>query len=201
MKKRNLLLSLLMSFVLLFTACGSTPSPFEGTWKGTWNLADIMMQSIQGSGMEDYTDFSDLELVIDLTFEKDDVSISVSEDSVTAFADTLESTIIEASDSFIEATALESGCTVDDLYAAMNMTRDQYLAVLVEGMDLTAVKDELCRNLDISGTYEYDEETSKFTITYENGEEEVFDYAFNGEALTLNVDIDGMNVVIDCEKQ
>ncbi len=200
MKKRNLFLALVMSLVMMLTACGNS-NPFVGTWVGTWDMTDIMYDSIQGSGMEEYADFEGLELQVVFTFDDEEVEFAVDEDSLEALGEKMEEQMIELMDAYLEDMASDYGYSSEDLLSMMGYTHDEFVDEMVAAMDVDGMIDSLSGELEAEGTYEYDEEDGVLTIEYDDDNEEEFEYEFDDDKLIITMEADGYDVVIECEKE
>jgi len=206
MKKRNLLVALFLVLTMFITGCNSTESPFEGEWKGTCDLTDYIVESMVASEptMEEYIEFEELSFVIDFTFEGDEVSMSVDEDSVDTFIERAEDGIRNMMDAYMTDLVADFNglVTMDDVVAENGY--DSYEALLdglVESMDLSTVVESLCEELELEGTFEYDEKDGILTVTYDDEFVEEMEFEFDGDDLVITVSDGTDEFDIKCEKK
>ncbi|MBR2046127.1 MAG: hypothetical protein IJ958_08350 [Agathobacter sp.] len=205
MKKRNVLLALALSVVMLLTACGNK-NPFVGTWRGTWDFTDAFEQEMlsQDPTMEQYLDFENLtiELVFEFT-EDGEMEMNVDEDSLDAFVDNMETGIYNMMDAMLQDQLSGYGLDNDQIAAMMGYdSYDAMMQALIAEMDMQGtLVDPLMDALDTAGTYEYDEEDGVITLEYEEEGEEEFEYEFDDEKLILNIEVEGYDMEIECEKE
>lgn len=204
MKKRSLLVTLLLVLTMLVTACGGSTNPFEGKWKGTCDLTDYIVDSMVAGDptLEEYVDFEELSFVINFTFEGDEISMSVDDDSIDTFVANAEDGIRNMLDKYMRAQLEGTGIDVEFLASANGYdSYDALLDGMVSEMGLSAMIDPLTEALELEGTYEYDEEDGILTVTYEDGSEEEMKFEFDGDDLTITVSDGADEFDIKCEKQ
>lgn len=201
MKKRNLLVALAMTLVMLFTACGTTESnPLVGKWTGTLDLTDYIVQTMvaEDASVEKYAQFSDLTFTFVFEFTEDEVSLHVDEASTTAFITNVKAGVADMIDAMVSDVAAENDVNVEDIYAGMGVTRDSYVQSVVDGMNLDVMIGSMAEALELSGTYEADGET--ILVVYEDNTYEEMTYAFEGDNLVITLS-DGTNsYTISCTK-
>ncbi len=207
MKKRNVFLALVLSLVMMLTACGNS-NPFVGTWRGTWDFTDALVEEMTASdpSMEQYLDFKDLtiELVFEFT-EDGEMSMQVDEDSLDVFVENMEDGIYNMMDAMFEDQLSGYGYTNDEIAAMMGYeSYDAMIKALIDEMDMQgSLVDPLMESLDVEGKYEYDEEEGVITFIYddEDTSDEEFEYEFDDDTLILNIEVDGYDMEIECEKE
>ena len=212
MKKRNLLLMLGLCLVMSLTACNSESSSkdddddkdkqeetLEGKWEAEWDMTDMLIEEM-GSEMEDYADcFKDISLVFCFEFTEDEVTLSIDEDSIDDFGENLEDSMVRLFEAALEDMAKEADMDVDDFCDAMGYTKDQYLDMFLESMDLDAMVDELVGEVE-EETAEYEVDDDVIVVTYEDDEEEEWEFELDGDELTLVVDVNGEEIEFECER-
>ena len=209
MKKRCLLGLLGICLVMILTGCealgalGAKEPTLEGEWVAEWDLSDQIVEEM-GSEMAVYAEyFDDIVLVVNFEFTDDEVEMSIDEDSVDDMIEKITEGMIKLFDAFMEDMANEAGMSVDDIYTLMGYTRDQYLELFMEEIDLDTIIDGMTEDLDASGKYEYDEDDENIIIvTYEDeDEEEEWKVELDGDELTITIETDEMDIEFECERK
>lgn len=206
MKKRNLLLSLLLAFALMITACGEE-NPFVGSWKGNCDLTDMIIEYVAGDNeeMRQYMDGIDgLEFVINFEFTENEMSMSVEEASIDTFIDNMETGVKTMMEEILIDELTGYGISYEEYIAESGMSNDEFLQSKLDEMNMSAqmeaMMDSMAEAIELSGSYMYDEE--KITVVYEDGTFEEMLYTFVGDTLTITVtDGEGTEFPIICEKQ
>lgn len=202
MKKRNLLLALVMSVVMLFTACGSSePNPLVGKWVGTLDLTSYIIDAMveEDATMEEYLKFENLTFTFVFEFTEDEISLCLDKASTTQFIENVEAGITTMVDTMVVDMADEYSMTEEDIYAAMGLTRDEFVQTMLDSMHLDTMISAMSEALELSGTYVYDEEN--ITVYYEDNTYEDMKYTLDGDVLAITV-TDGTNeFVINCTKE
>lgn len=201
-KKRNLFLSLVLALSLFVTACGQS-NPFVGTWRGTCDFTDFILEVISegDESIEEYIDFEKLELVLIYEFTEDEVSMHVDEESINTFVENVETGIAEAMEVKFIGDLETQGIDYEEYIEEMGMDRDEFLDSMLEDMNITAWTEsiyQLAEVLELHGTYIYDDDV--LMILYEDGTYEEMTYVFNDEMLTITIsDGAGTEFPIQCE--
>lgn len=216
MKKRNLLLMFGLCAMLAFTACGTNTGSDDdddrveeeeeeeeeglvGEWKATWDLSELMEESIAGSGMEEYVDLSGLSIDVIVEFTDDEeVTLKVDEDSAKQFVEDMETVMINMIDAMMEDMASQYGVTVDELYEAMGYTREVLIEEMLTEMDAESLLDDL-NDAEGSGTYEFDDDV--ITVTSDDDVEEEWEYELDGDELTLTIEFQDEELELEFERQ
>lgn len=227
MKKRNLLVALLLVFTMLLSACGAS-DPFVGKWKGNCDLTDYIMDMMEEEYADymEYIHFENLAFDIDFTFEDGNVTMKVDEASVDAFVANVEVGIRDMMYDMIVDGLMQNykmmfdGVeTLDDVAALSNgeyadgqaildsiamvysyATFDEYMDATVEAMNMGGMLEPMCEALNLSGTYEYDEEAGVLTLYYEDDTYEEMQYKFTDDTLMIRVSDGTVDFDIECEK-
>lgn len=222
MKKRNVLLAVLLAFSMFMTACGAS-DPFAGKWRGTCDLTDYIedMMVAEDPSYADYMNFEDLSFVIEFTFEDGEISMEVDQDSVDQFVKNVEDGMYDMMDALMEAELLKlvpDAETLDDAAAQLGYengevlleslaqmsgydTYDAFISATVESADMAGSLEPLYEELNLSGTYEYDEEDGILTVTYEDESEEEMEYEFDGDELVIRISDGEATFDVKCEKE
>lgn len=203
MKKRNLLVTLALVISMMFTACGQE-NPFPGTWKGTCDLTDYIVDSVVGDDetMAKYMDFSGLEFVIDFEFTENEISMSVDEASLRTFATNFENGMIKMMEGVLIDELASYGMSYEEYVAESGMDSQTLMKSMLDEMDLASMMNEMITELsaalELEGTYTFDE--GVLTVTYEDNTYEEMTYAFDEETLTITVSDGETAFPIVCEK-
>lgn len=202
MKKRNLLVALVMAMIMLFTGCGSsvTPDNFVGKWTGTIDFSEHFenLMVAQNENLKDYANFENLTFTIIFEFTKDTVSLSLDEASTQQFITNAETGIVSMIDAMAKDEAASIDVTVEDIFAGMGTTRDDYIQTVMSSMQFDAMISEMAKALELSGSYQIDGDV--LIVTYEDGTYEKMKYNFGKEDLTITIS-DGTNEFpILCQK-
>ena len=198
MKKRSLVLVLVLAMLMSLCACaGKESKSIVGTWKANFDFSEMMQESM-GAEADTYGDiFKDLSLVFCFEFTKDEVTISVDEASIEAFKDEMEDIMVKIFDISMEEMAKSADMTVDEVYASIGYTREEYLETFLAEMDI----DSLAEELVVEETSKYKAGKDVITVTNEDGDTEEWAYTLDGDSLTLTVDMDGEEAVFNCKRQ
>lgn len=205
MRKRNLLVSLVLVFTLILTACGQD-NPFIGSWRGTCDLTDFIVDSVVGDDetLRQYMEGVDgLEFVINFEFEENTMSMSVDEASGEAFIANLETSMKNMMEAVLVDGLSEYGISYEEYVAESGMDAEQLLDSMLDEMELMSqmdsMVDSMIEALELSGSYMFDE--GKLTIVYDDGTYEEMMYEFDGDTLTITVVAeDGTEFPIVCGK-
>ncbi len=205
MKKRSLLLVLIMTMVLSITACGTQEqdkkeNPFVGTWSGTLDLTEYVVNTIvaENADLQKYAKFENLTFTLTFTFTEDKVLLHLDDASAQQFIANAEAGIATMVDAMVADIATANNMTAEDVYAGMSVTRDAYVASVVESMKLGDMVKAMAGALELNGSYKYDAE--KIVVLYEDKTYEEMKYVLESEKLTITVS-DGTNeFAIPCSK-
>ena len=208
MKKRSIVFALALVVVMLLTACGNK-NPFIGTWRGTWDITEILVDFMIAADaeMEDYMNLEDLTMDIMFSFtEEGEVEMYVDEASIGAFVEKYETELGEMMDAYLQDSLSGYGYSMDEIASMMGYNDyNLMLKDLIKQMDMQSmVVDPFVEIFDVKGTYEYDEEAGKLCFAYESEDNTVFeemDYKFEGNTLIISFISDGNEIVIECEKE
>lgn len=215
MKKRNLFLMLILAAALLLTACGKS-NPFVGEWKGTCDMTEQVAAYFDSDEseyeseyveeyLEEYMESNRLNFQIVLKFEEDKVTIAAAENAKELYAAYFRDAFIVMGDAFLEEQASENNMSVEEVLGIIGMDYDTYIDTMFaeifddseEGFDPMA--EEWVAVFDISGTYEYDEDTIEITRD-DDGLEEIA-YVIDGDELTITLGDEEYNMSFECERQ
>lgn len=202
MKKRNVLVALVMTVLMLFTGCAKAEkaNPLLGTWTGTLDYTKCFtdMMVAENADIEQFIKFENLTFTFVFAFTEEKVSVHVEDDSKLAFIANVEKGIAGMIDAMAESEATKNGITVEKVYEGMGVTRDEYVQYTIESMKIDAMVDAMATALELSGAYEYDEET--IVVLYDDNTYEEIGYNLCMEDLTITIS-DGTNsFVIPCTK-
>lgn len=201
MKKRNLLIAMMMSLVMLLSACGSDVSgKLTGKWVGTLDLTDYIVQQMvqEDADLEKYAQFENLTFSFVFEFSGDTVSLSVDEASTEQFITNAETGVINMMDAMAADIATENNVTAEDVFAGMNVTRDAFMEAAIESLQLETMVDTMVEALNISGTYEADADT--ITVIHEDNTYEEMKYVFEKDDLKITVSDGTSQFVFNCKK-
>ena len=202
MKKRSLLFVLTMIVAMLFTACGEEekPNPFLGKWSGNMDLTNSIVKEMvaQNESLNEYAKFDKLMLTLEFEFAEEEVSLQMNDASAQQFISNAEAGITDMVDAVVADEAAEYSVTVEDVYAGMNVTREDYIQSVIDSMHLEQMINAMIEAFELNGTYESDDE--KIIVFYEDNTYEEMKYSFDGDKLFITVS-DGTNeYVIECTK-
>lgn len=202
MKKRNVLVALVMTALMLFTSCAiaEKANPLLGTWTGTLDYTKCFtdMMIAENADIEQFVNFENLTFTFVFAFTEEKVSVHVDEASKLTFTENVEKGIASMIDTMAESEATKNGITVEKVYEGMGVTRDEYVQYTIESMKIDAMVDAMATALELSGAYEYDEKT--IVVLYDDNTYEEIGYNLGMEDLTITIS-DGTNsFVIPCTK-
>lgn len=219
---------LVLAFALFLTACGGTGgtgstdgsessekesqkaseteseevNPFTGKWKGTLDLTDYVVDAVISGDptLETYLDLEGLSFAINMEYTEDAIKMSVDTTSAETFIANLETGLIKMLDAMLVAQLEGTGVTVEEAIAALGYDYDTYMKETVAAMNLgSTITDPFVETLDIEATYEY-EEDGTLTFYYPDNTYEEFEYAFDGESLTVTMISGEDKYDIKCER-
>lgn len=201
MKKRNLFVALMMAIVMIISGCGvGTENKFIGTWTGTLDMTDYIVQSIvaQDENLEKYAEFEDLSFTLVFEFTEENISLHLEEASTTKYIENITVGVERMIDAMVAELATTNDMTEEDIYAGMGVTRDAYIQSVVDSMKLETAVSEMAEALALKGTYKYDGE--KIVVIYEDDTYEEMQYSFEGETLVITVSDGNTEHAIECKK-
>lgn len=205
MKKKVFLVAALLVVTMLVTACGNS-STLNGKWKGTCDLTDYYNSTVAEANptLAEYVNFENLTFTIYYTFDDENVSISVDQESMDELATKIEAgyrVLIEAqAQSYI---AEYAGLLEEDELAQEYgyESYDELITALVDGMQASVLTDTLGSQLELEGTYVYDVETGILTVTYKDSSVEEMKAEFEGDNLVITISDGADEFYINCIKQ
>lgn len=187
--KRMFAAIMAMIMMLALAGCGgSDADALVGNWAAEIDMSSLTndMLAEMGMGMEEYFQFEDFAITMDLTFNDDGTySFAMNEDSVKAAVDTMLVTIEDGMIKMLEDQIAEYGLdmTVDEMLAASGMSMDDLMAEL----DAEALVDEMMADSDSEGNYKakdgklYLSDGKDYAV-----DENIYDtYELDGDTLTL----------------
>lgn len=217
MKKRSILLSLLLVFSFILSACGSGKDPFEGTWKGKLDVTKQFEDGIKRNvpELEEYVDFDDLVFEIDVTFKDGVMNMEVNQESADAFASNFSKgmmrleygslmKLLEAADVTLEEAVAESGLTEEEYMAERLNSPEVRNVIDTMSAGMLAVTEASLAGFDaVNGTYTFNED--ELHVRYDETKYEAIEYTFEEDNLILSFkgELEGMQFTlrIECEKQ
>ena len=203
MKKRILLVTLILVVAMMFNACGKE-NPFPGTWKGTCDLTDYIVEGVVGDdeNMAKYMDFEGLEFVINFEFTEYEISMSVDEASLRTFSTNFENGMIKMMEGVLIDELESYGISYEEYVAESGMDSETLMKSVLDEMDLASMMNEmvteLSASLELSGKYTFDD--GVLIVSYEDNTYEEMAYVFDEETLTITVSDDEDAFPIICEK-
>ena len=201
MKKRNLFVALLMVIVMLISGCGTgTENKFIGTWTGTLDMTDYIVQSMveQDANLEKYAQFENLNFTLVFEFTEENISLHLEESSTEEYIKNISAGVEHMVDAMVAELATANDMTTEDIYAGMGVTRDAYIQSVIASMKLETAVSDMAEALALKGTYKYDGE--KIVVIYEDDTYEEMKYSFKGEMLVITVSNGNAEHSIKCEK-
>lgn len=202
MKKCSLVLILAMMVAMLFSACSEEekPNPFLGKWSGNMDLTEQIVEEMiaQDESLKEYADFENLVFTLEFEFTEEEVSFHVNDASAQQFISNVEAGIADMVDAMVADAAAEYSVTVEDVYAGMNVTREDFIQSTIDVMHLEQMINAITEALALNGTYQLDDE--KIVVFYEDNNYEEMSYSFEGDKLFITVSNGENEFVIECTK-
>ncbi len=204
MKKRNILVSLLLALALMITACGEA-NPFVGTWRGTCDLTDYILQTVVGEDetIAEFVEFEDLTFVINFEFTETELSMSVDEASLEDFVAHFEAGMISMMEKAMQEQFADADMSYEEMIVETGMTSEEYMKSLLHEMEMdvmmNAMAVDLAKALALDGHYTYSD--GVLTVTYEDNTYEEMQYTVKGNEMVITVSDGNTNFDIDCVKQ
>ena len=208
MKKRSILLSVLLIFTMLLSACGGNTKDFEGKWVGTLDVTKQFEDGIKAAypDLADYVDFEDLVFTLNISFVEGEMSMTVQQESIdkfnTNFAEGMKnlakgywSAGLATYDMTLEEDIFESGLTEDDYIARIYSTTgiDKMITAMVDVTNTT-----LDRISMMEGTYTI--LGKELRLWYTEDSYEAMGYSFEGNDLNIVIKGDSFSLLIKCVK-
>lgn len=207
MKKRSILLSVLLMLIFLLAAC-SSKDPFEGKWKGTLDLTAQFEDGIKAAypQLEEYVNFEDLAVVIDITFEDGTLSMAVNQDSVKEFESHFAEDMEEVERGSLMLYLDTAGLSLEEAVAESGVTEEEYISDMIQSLETDKMKDTIKEITNealagfekVNGPYTFNEET--VNVRYDELEYESIMYTFEGNNLILTFYGEGFSLRVVCEK-
>ena len=212
MKKRTLLFSVVLTVVLMLTACGKSPqsnSPFEGKWLGTLDVTKQFEDGIAENypELKEFIDFEELVFLIDVTFKDGEMSMVVQQDSIDTFTANFETAMQNFGRNALEEWLETQDLTLEEVIAESGVDEESYFADRFKQMGITDMTESMNQivntSLDglskVKGAYTFDEEN--IHLAFEDNTFEEMKYELNGDTLLITVVGDGFSLHIECEKE
>ena len=207
MKKRCLLGLLGICLVMMLTGCealgalGAKEPTLEGKWEAELDLKDSLIEAM-GEEMMEYADcFKDIVVKVNFEFTEDEVEVEFDEDSVEDLVEAIRESCIRLFDKAIEDSLVDTGMTLDEFYALLGMTREEYLDMCLEQLELDVITEDLTDDLEETFEYEVDEEEGIIKATDEDGNEEEWEYELDEDELTLIIESEDVEMEFECERK
>lgn len=202
MKKRSLLIALFMMAIVLLSACEQEkePNPFVGKWSGSMDLTNQFVQNfiVQNPSLKEYVQFENLMITLECTFAEDSISFAMNETSGKQFVSNFETGVTNMVDTMVADVAADNNTTPENVYAAMNVTREDFIQSKIDSMDLEQMINALKKAYDLEGEYEYDEDS--IIVYYEDDTFEEMHYSFQGDILSLTLSDGNSTQVVEFAK-
>lgn len=190
--KKNIARILCLIMVLSVVLCGCSEEKNEllGTWTGDMDLSEALNASmaLEGSGMEDYFNFTGFTVELTMVFNEDGTySMSVSEESVSAAFDTIIAQLSDGMTQYIEDLLEAEGLdmTVEEFLELGGISIDDLIAEAFTEEMLT----EVVAAFEASGQYKA--EGGKLYTSSSVDEaisENAYDsYSISGTTLTIEI--------------
>ena len=167
--KKLFALLLTLCMILALTACGGAKAALAGTWTGTVDAAQYILED--NPEMKDYLKAAPVAITLELTA---DGKYTLTSDGTTMLPD-----FKQALRSYLEATCEEQGITVEQLEDAVKMTLDEYIDSYFEDVDMSDL------NETVSGLYT----ATDGKITFDPGNPNQVDGTWSGDSMSFTIDI------------
>lgn len=186
-KKSTVWLSVLMMIVMCVTVAGcgskkqSKNNELVGRWTCTLDLASVIEDAMAGESASDedmeelknYFDFSNLKLVLNLTFTEDSKStMQITEESFRGFVEEVK---VVLSDGMLKMMEELYDMSEEEILQQADMTKEEFTDSMMEssGFDDDSVKDMLDELESEESAYE----VKDGVITFDNGETMIYEIA------------------------
>lgn len=176
-------------------------NPIMGTWVVSWDLTDMLIEEL-GTEMAAYQYcFEDIALVMTLEFTETQMTLSLNEEGTEELRDNLTVSMIRLFDAYLADLAAAEGMTVEEVYAALGYTREQYQELFLEEVDVDSIINELVVSFpEQTAEYTLEEEYIIVNATKNVGGEEKWEYELDGDEMFIFVETNGMDVEFQCER-
>lgn len=208
MKKKGVLLSVLLIFTLLLSACGGNVEDFEGKWVGTLDVTKQFENGIKAAypDLVDYVDFEDLVFTLDISFVEGEMSMMVRQDSIDKFNTNFAEGMKKLVKNYWSAGLATYDMTMEEDIFESGLTEEEYIARIYSttGIDkmITAMTDVTNTTLDrismLEGTYTI--LGNQIRLWYTEESYESMGYSFEGDDLNIVIKGDGFSLLIKCVK-
>jgi len=203
MKKCTLLVTLILIFALTITACGQK-NPFLGTWRGTCDLTDFIVESVSGGNedIEEYLEFENLAFEFIYEFTENEVITSVDEASFTRFSKNFKSGFMEAVKEKMIKDLEQEGLSYDEYVYEAGMDEEELILSKLEDVDLDswlASIHSLAEAMELNGTYMHSDD--ELTVLFEDGTYNKLHYNMDDKNLTIIIADGEVELSIICVKQ
>ena len=205
MKKYGLLGLLLACIIFVVTGCEAMPFEKEPTVEGKWEAElDLKKPMVEAMGeeMAEYADcFKDIVVKVDFEFKEDEVEVVFDEDSIEDLVEAIEESCIRLFDELMEDSVAEAGMTLEQFYALLGMTREEYLELFLAEIKLDTLAESMTDELEATYEYELDEEEGVIFATDKDGNKEEWKYELDEDELTLEIESEGITMEFECERK
>ncbi|MBR3811835.1 MAG: hypothetical protein IKJ16_05850 [Agathobacter sp.] len=209
MKKRNVFFAVLLAMSVLITACGANKQNLDGKWTGSMDLTKQFEDGIIAAypDLEDYVDFKDLVLKMDIVFDEEQMSMEVKKESIEAFNVSFAEGMKTIAEDYWTAGLAEIDMTLEEAISESGINEDEYLARIYKetGIDkmITSMTEITNQTLDkiskMKGTYTTPLE-NELRLYYTDTEYESMEYSFKGKVLNIVIQGENFSLHIACEK-
>lgn len=199
MKKCKWLLALVLSMVMMLTACGG--NTIEGEWTGKWYVGDFIAEGM-GSEYAEYANcFDDVYILVDLEISEDEIEMSINKDCKDDVRESLETAMADFVVIYMSDLAEQYDVDMETFYAYMGYEDeadmiDDFLA----SADVDGMVDDLFEDLETQ-TYEYEVDDDVLKVEDEDGEKDKWEFELDGKTLVIKMTMDDVEVEIEFERQ
>lgn len=196
MEMKKIISMMLTALMLLgLTGCGATDAEkMVGTWSTEINISSVIEESLEL--YEEYFDFSDLVVVMTMTFNEDGTySSGITEEDAQVLVDDVMSEIESNIVKLLEDQIADQGLsmTVDEMLAFAGMTLDDFTTAITEAFEQQDLVGVLVEQSASEG--KYDAKDGKLYLSagldYEVDESMYDTYELDGDTLTLLENVGG----------
>ena len=139
---------MLASIMVLFTACGGDKATFVGKWNAEIDMAKILNEQLNAAGTFGEIELSDISVVMNFEFNDDDTyAISLDEASAEEMAESLKGQLKPIMEDMMAAMLEDTGVTLEDYLAETGTDLD---AMMEESFDVAALTESFG---DMKGQY------------------------------------------------
>lgn len=208
MKKRSILLSVLLIFTMLLSACSGNTEDFEGKWVGTLDVTKQFEDGIKAAypDLADHVDFEDLVFTLDISFVEGEMSMTVRQDSIDKFNANFAEGMKNLAKNYWSAGLATYDMTLEEDIFESGLNEEDYIARIYSttGIDkmITAMVDVTNTTLDrismMEGTYTI--LGKELRLWYTEDSYEAMGYSFEGDDLNIVIKGDSFSLLIKCVK-